>query len=529
MLPSVASLGGPLSGVFSSTRSKVSPVERDFEALLARLHQRLYPETIPVLASYWLKTVSASGYAPRQWREMNGFLRRASVEQLPNQDSRQAIIDIQAWIEQTVLRTGQIPRSLPPRLHPVRGSLTAGQLAAYIGRLLNEWLPVELARLLVDETESGSLQGDGIPASAIGKALERLLVRDRLSAASLEMLLQPDLLSPRCVYPADAEILRDVILWLLGRTWAPRSPVMPAMLLFVQPGSPLRTDYGEAICHASWACLPGGEEVRVPIAPAQVFEIVNRGQVRIGSIIVTMDGRWWESENIQSGEQCSVVYRPMGRLRIDFSADHAKLRVPWPESRLRWAGGVHFPDAFDIFGREWHVSQWEEDAERTWLHLVFSRALPVPEDVLAGDTGFRRSRPASVDIAWAALENALSSSIVQKNCEPIERLHQSDLIPLGRAIFELTESIMSGRPQKLDLIETQLRAIRYFGDQVSSVYGRVPWRILPAYVRATFQRNRSYSALVELLIQVFDGLPLAFTEVAAGKAARSTSTKPHAA
>ena len=527
-------LGGPLSAAFFCTRPMVSGVERDCEALLARLRQRLYPETIPVLTSYWLKTVCASGYERRRWRELDGLLRSALGEQLPNDSSRQAIIDVQAWIQQTVLLAGRTPRFLPPRLDPVRSSLTSERLAAYIGRLLNEWLPGELARLLVNESESSIPQDDGIPVLAIGEALERLLVREHLSPATLEMVLQPELHSPQCVYPADAEILRDVVLWLLGRTWAPRPSVMPATLLCVAPGSPLLADYGEAIRHAFLVPRPGSEEVHVPIAPAQALEILKGDQVRIGSVVVTMDGRWWESENLQSGEQFSVVYRPMGRLRIDFSADHAKLRVPWPETRLRWSGEVRFRDAFKVFGREWHGSQWEEDAEHTWLHLVFSRVLLVAEIAPAKETGFRRSRPASVDIAWAALENALTSSVVQKNCEPIERLQHSDLTPLGRAIFRLTESIMSRRQQEREVIETQLTAIRYFGAQVSSVYGRVPWRILPAPVRATLLKNRSFPAWLEFLIEVFDGLPEALSEAArqnqaSGKTARSNSPKPHAA
>jgi hypothetical protein len=149
----------------------------------------------------------------------------------------------------------------------------------------------------------------------------------------------------------------------------------------------------------------------------------------------------------------------MGRLRIDYSADHAKLRVPWLETRLRWSGDVYFQNVFEIFGREWHVSKLEEDAERTWLHLVFSRTLPMPKIAPSEDAGFPPSRPASVDMAWAALEHALRNSIVQKSREPIERLRHSDLIPLGYAIFGLTESIMSRRPQKCETIETHLRVL----------------------------------------------------------------------
>jgi len=509
----------PLSTTFFVRHSRVSTVERDFEALLSRLRQRLYPETTPVLASYWLKTVYASGYELRGWQKLNNLLKRALAEQPLNGPSREAIIEVQTWIQQTILLTGQVPPASPPRLEPVRSGLHSERLAAYTGRLLNEWLPVEVARLLVNESESGISQNSGIPALAIARALERLLVRERLSPDTLEMLLQPELFSPQWVYPADAEILRDVVLSLLGRTSAPASSVMPATLLCVAPGSHLPADYREEVRHALLVPRAGTEEVHVPIVPAQALEILKCDQVRIGSILVTMDGRWWESENLQSGEQHSVVYRPMGRLRIDYSADHARLQVPWPEPRLHWSGDVDFQDTFAIFGREWHASRWEQDAERSWLHLVFSRALPVTEIVPAEDPEFRRSRPAFVDMAWASLENALMSSMRQKSGAPIDQLRHSDLIPVGHGIFGLTESVTSHGLQKREKIETQLRAIRYLEAQISSEYGRVPWRILPAPVRAYFMRTRSYP----LLDQVFDALPEELS-----KAEHSTSP-PHAA
>ena len=522
-------LAGPLRAEFFGRHVRVSPVERDFEALLTRLRQRLYPETIPVLASYWLKTIYASGYELRWWQELNGLLKRALGDQLPNDFWRQAIIEVQAWIQQTVLLTAQKPRSVPLRLDPARSGLNSERLAVYIGRLLNEWLPVEVARLLVSDSEFTIPQVGGIPVLAIGRGLERLLVRERLSPATLGLLLEPELLSPQWVYPADAEILGDVVLSLLGRTSAPIRSVMPATLLCVAPGSLLPSDYREAVRHAVLVPGPGGEEVHVPIAAVQALQILNGGQVRIGSIVVTMDGRWWESENLQSGEQHSVVYRPKGRLRIDYSADHAKLRIPWPEIRLQWSGGVSFRDTFEIFGREWHVSQWEVDAERAWLHLVFSRTLPMAEIAPAEGRRFRRSRPASADMAWATLENALASSILEKSSEPIERLRHSDLIPLGRAISELTEAILNGRLQKRETIETHLKAIRYLEAQVSPEYGRVPWRILPAPVRAKFLKGWPYpTTLLELLNQVFDALPGALRGAtsrseASGQAAGSTS------
>jgi len=251
---------------------------------------------------------------------------------------------------------------------------------------------------------------------------------------------------------------------------------------------------------------PAGKELHVPIAAAEAFEIGKDEPVRIGSVIVTMDGRWWEAVSHQNGEPHSVLYRPMGRLRLDYAADHLRLRAPWPETRLNWSGAVHFPDTFEIFGRKWYLSRWEQDTERTWLDLVFSCALPSSEIVPAGDAK-RRSPPASVDLAWSALENALTRSILQRSCKPIEQLRDSELIPLGRAISGLAASLMSRSPQPYLAIEAQLWSIRYLEAQVSSEYGRVPWSILPTRLRASLFKFRSHPELLKLLNQVFASLP----------------------
>jgi hypothetical protein len=491
-------LAGPLTAGFFVKQPKASCVEGDLEALLVRMRQRRYPETIPVLASYWLRTVYASGYGRRHWKMLHRLLKRALGEHLPDAPSRQAIEDIQTWIQQSALLTRRPSRRPSPRSERICATLSSDLLQPYVNRLLNEWLPVEAARFPI---------GGGIPALAIGRALEALLVRERLSPRALETLLQPELFSPHDVYPADAEILQDVVLSLLGRTWAPPQSVMPAALLCVASDSRLPANYGEAVRHAFLAAQPGGEELHVPIAPGEALEIGKVDPVRIGSVIVTMDGRWWEAVSHQNGEPHSVVYRPVGPLRIDYSESHVRLRVPWPETRLNWSGSIPLPDTFEIFGREWHLSQWEQDAERTWLDLKFSRILPMTEMVPAGDARWWRLRPASVDLAWSALENALTSSLVQGSSEPIERLRHPDLIPLGRAISGLASSLMSGRLRPQEAIETQLRSIHFLEAQVSSKYGRVPWRILPAKARASFSRFRSSRQLLELLNQVFDSLP----------------------
>jgi len=488
---------------------KAADSQNELEALLLRMRQRLYPETIPVLASYWLKTVCAADHPRGWWKELSGLLKQALSGEPLNTISREVLIEIQSWIQQSGVLSGESPGASPRRVQPFRSNLRPEWLALYIGRLLNEWLSAEVARLLVDENELAIPTDVGIPALAIGRALERILVRERLSPATLEMFLQPELLSPQNVYPADAEMLRDVVLALLGRTWAPPSPVMPATLLGVADGSFLPADFRESVRHAALVHCQDNERLHVPITAAQALEIPRSAPLKIASIIVTMDGRWWEAEKLQSGEQHAVVYRPRpgGRLRIDYSSEHAILKVPWPDTRLSWSGGVHFGDSFEIFGREWHASSWEKDEEGVWLTLVFSRVSPVAEPQPAADTIFRRSHPAAADIAWAALRDALATAIAQKSREPIEQLRRSEFIPLGRALVGLVESIKFGRLPKREAFETQLKAIRYLHTEVSVVYGRIPWGILPAPVRAALARKRVDPALVELLNQVFDALP----------------------
>jgi len=500
---------------------KSSP-QSELEALLTRMRRRLYPETIPVLASYWLKTVYGAGHTRAWWKELNRLLKQILRDDLLDGSSRQALVDIQIWVETGFLAHKSLAAPVP-RPESFRSNPRPERMSPYIRRLLNQWLSAEVAWLLINESESIPLQEGGIPVLAVGTALERLLVRERLSPETLELLLQPDLLSPRDIYPADAEMLTDVVLALLGRTWAPTPPVMPATLFGVAAGSALPRDYGEAVHLASLVQRQEGDEVHVPIAAAQALEILRGDPVRIASVIVTMDGRWWESESLQSGEQHTVIYKPRGRLRIDYSADHAKLVVPWPDTQLHWQGPVHFQDPFEIFGREWHQSSWEMDAERTRIHLVFSRALPMAEFHPVEEASLRRSHPASVDIAWAALENALAASLQQKSSEPIEQLRRTEFIPLGRAIFRLTELVKNGRLPKPEAIGTQLRAVRYLQAEISLEYGRVPWRILPPSAQTTFLKNHPDPALRELLNQVFDGLPEALTETI------SHSSTPHAA
>jgi hypothetical protein len=513
------SLAPTLARVFRFARPARPAPHPEIEALLDRIRHRHYPETIPVLASYWLKTVFDAGHDRAWWKNLNRQLKQllrqpgivgpgAEPAETP---ARQSLIEVQTWIQQSGLLTRKAPETQTRRFQPFR-PVSPDRLAPYLGRLLNEWLPAEVAALLIDESEPSIPRDEGIPALAVGKALERILLREHLSPETLERLLAPELLSPRYFYPADAEIFRDVVLALLGRTRAPIAPVLPAITLGNTGDSHLPSDYREEVRNAFVASHRGCEEIHVPITADQAQQIVTGDPVRLGPPIVTMDGRWWQSERLQSGEQHVVVYRPGARLRMDYSADHARLTLPWQESRANWLGAVCFREPFEIFGKEWHAISWETEGVRSWIHLEFSRALRADSRTGAG-VRYLRSHPAAIDLAWAALENALAASLAQHDGQAIEQLRHADLIPLGRAILGLAETVQFNRLGKRELVETQLRAIRYFQAESSLLHGRVPFRILPAPVRNAFVKSHPDAALRELLNQVFDELPPALTAI----------------
>ena len=484
-------------------------MQADFQHLLDRARSNQYAETLPVLAFYWLKTVYGSGYVRGEWKALDGFLR----ETLAGSDAgdahwRQTLNDLQGWARYAALRARQSAPSSPDRApEPARTTLSPETLVPYVARLLNEWLPVEVARLLIAEAEGGSAQEGGIPVLSAARALERLLLREGLSPGTLEALLQPGLMSPRLVYPADMEILRHVALFLLGRTGAPTPGVLPATLLSVAPDAPLSRDYGEAVGRAVLAARAGREELRVPIAPDQASRVLEHDHVRFTSVVVTMDGRWWQADKLQGGDQDMVLYRPMGRLHIDYSGDHARVKVPCLETRRRWPGPVSIADTVELFGRQWHASRWEQDATGAWLQLVFDRTLPLDKVAPRAEDTLRRSRPASVDMAWAALESALAAAFAWNSRDPIEQLRHDELVPVGRALFALMEAVMTYRLRKLETIETRLRAVRYLGAGLVDTYGLVPWRILPEPVRRVLLAGRWYRVLADLLHEVFEGLP----------------------
>ncbi len=488
---------------------KVSRAQEDVIHLLDRMRRRMYPETLPALALYWLKTLYHSGYASQDWRALDRLLEHELASgKLSRPDFQSFIAGLRASI-QDLLKDR--PVRLPANVSDApaeRPKLNPETLVPYIVRLLNEWAPVEVARMLVRDPGQSLAEERGIPVDSFGRALERLLVRERLSAGTLEALLQPKLFSPRHVYSADLEILQDVTLFLLGRTKAPVTSALPATLLYVSPGAHLPNDYAQAVERAFFPSEMEKEELHVPIECDQAVEVLkSHDHVRLTSVVVTMDGRWWQADKLTGGEQNIVVYRPMGVLRMDDWNGHLRVRSPWHEARLNWPGAVSFETKLELFGREWHIAQLEQDAEHTWANLVFGRVLPMNQMDVTALARLRRGRPAAIDLAWAALENGLSAAFTAHSRDPIEQLRHEELIPLGRAIFGLIESSLNRRLRKPQEIANRIRAVGFHAAELEPSLGRVPWRVLPEQVRGILSRPRLYRRVTEDLGPIFDGLP----------------------
>ncbi len=482
----------------------VKEPEEAVDTLVLRARQRLYPETLPVLTSCWLKTICSSGHNRAWWVLLNDSLERKLYDERLEETTREVLLSVRSWTERAVSNGGE-PAATRPHIEPPFRHIPPERLATYAARLLNEWLPAQVASLLIEEEQSGQAPEAGIPALASAKALFGLLVRERISPETLEMLLAPELLPPRLVYPADAEILRDVAMSLLGRLSGPAVPILPAVVLGSAGGAAHPIDYEEALCRAALVQVDGREEIHLPITDADALQLLAHDPVQVGPVVVTMDGRRWQPWRLDRAEQSMIVYTPGERVRIDYTADHAKLTLPWTEGPSSWSGAVALPGPFELFGREWRTSSWEIDGESSRLHLTFSRVLPVAEPVPQTDAG-ERLHPAYVDMGWSELERVLAESVLRSSLEPIEQMRRAELIPLGRALFALAGSIQSLWQVDPKQIETQLRAARYYEGAVASVYGRAPWRILPAAVQSRLAK-RLPPGTSELLAQIFSEVP----------------------
>ena len=82
--------------------------------LLARIRKRLYPETLPVLASYWLKTVYSAGHNLAWWSQLDA--RQVFSDEQSSGAQPEPSADIHAYIRHEVLdKTPRPSLGLPPR------------------------------------------------------------------------------------------------------------------------------------------------------------------------------------------------------------------------------------------------------------------------------------------------------------------------------------------------------------------------------------------------------------------------------
>lgn len=464
----------------------------EVSALLDRIRQRLYPESIPVLASWWLKTVFYAGHNLVWWRELDAAIRNVLANETLDPRSVEALTDVRTWIQGSILSTRKAPEAQTLLRPPFRPEMTPDEAKPVLSRVLNEWLPAEVARSLTAEAAFGGSEESGMPALTIAKILERLLIHEHFSPASLELLLETAWRSPKYAYPADVEIFTDVVLALLGRTAAPAVPILPAMAL--------AGGFRDAVDQASLVSSEDGEELRIPLKETQALELLKHDPLHIGSIIVTMDGRTWQSARLQSGPESVIVYRPGNRLRIDFSSDHARLLVPWTDSGADWPGTVHLPEKIALFGREWRGSVLDSEAGQTRLLLEFSGILPIAKMPDVEKTNSRRLRPASTEMAWSEVELALAAG----SSESIDRLHREDLIPLSRALERLVDRLHRPWPSRAE-IERLLLSVRYLQGAVAATYGPIPWRVLPDPARKALLKRSGDAALTKILSETFDG------------------------
>src|SRR5215471_6920594 len=105
-----------------------------------------------------------------------------------------------------------------------------------------------------------------MPPLIIATALERLLLHEHFSPASLELLFEAAWFSQEYAYPADVEIFCDIVLALLGRTGAPTPPLLPAVNL--------AGEFADALKRAWVVSCDDGEELHVPVDQAQALELM---------------------------------------------------------------------------------------------------------------------------------------------------------------------------------------------------------------------------------------------------------------
>src|SRR5689334_22004215 len=78
------------------------------DILLVRMRQRLYAETLPVLASCWLKTICSSGHNRAWWVQLKRCMDRTLHHERLEPFSRDVLLSARNWTERAVLTGDEV-------------------------------------------------------------------------------------------------------------------------------------------------------------------------------------------------------------------------------------------------------------------------------------------------------------------------------------------------------------------------------------------------------------------------------------
>ena len=135
--------------------------------------------------------------------------------------------------------------------------------------------------------------------------------------------------------------------------------------------------------------------------------------------------------------------------------------------------------------------------------MEFSGVLTLPEALDPDHVRPHHLRPASVEMAWFEVEQALATGM----SDSIDQLHREDLIPLAHALERLSHCLLRPWPPSREDVERSLISVRYLHGAVAPVYGRIPWRVLSAAAQTALLKRREDAALANLFSETFDGAP----------------------
>src|ERR1700757_1327401 len=124
MLALAHPIGINLARVLGRSNRTRSRAVADLNVLLKRIRQRLYPESVPVLASWWLKTVYHVGHNRVWWAELDAAITEIPHNQLLDARAGEAIKDIQTWVRRAILPRHKAPEVRPLITPPFRPDLT---------------------------------------------------------------------------------------------------------------------------------------------------------------------------------------------------------------------------------------------------------------------------------------------------------------------------------------------------------------------------------------------------------------------